>query len=228
LAFEDHFTRVPNSWARDKRLSRKARGLLLELMSHRVGWDVTLESLVESGTEGRDAVRSAVRELVGLGYLVRARERREDGTLSGVHYDLHDPWSGEPTSGNPTLDDQPTKKTITSEDQLSEDQYPKPTSAGSGRAMSSAQRDFLVDLVLLQGTDADDNAEEYVRGLAATYEEADELIKEYWQSIEHVGRDAAAYLAKSDPALYARLSPRGRAFVDREYFTLSTRGRGAA
>lgn len=120
LAFEEQYTQVPNQWVRDKRLTRKARGLLVELMSHRVGWDITIEHLVANGEEGRDAVRSAIQELESFGYLRRQRERREDGTLGSSDYEIVDPWAGEPTSDDPTLDDRPTKKTIPQEDHLPE------------------------------------------------------------------------------------------------------------
>lgn len=143
---------------------------------------------------------------------VRPRDLSSD-TYSG----LTDPGSGltDPGVGS----HRPTKKTERRR-QTEEDRYLKPTSGGSGRPMSDGQRTFLVDLVLLQGADADANAEEYVRGLVCSYDDADELIKEYWQAIEHIGREDVAYNAHQDPVLYARLSPRGRAFVDQNDVTL--------
>lgn len=116
LAFEDHYTQVPNQWVRDTRLTRKARGLLVELMSHRAGWDITIESLIRDGVEGRDAIRATLQELERFGYLERERERNADGTLAGVDYVIVDPWADEPTSDNPTLDDPPLKKTIPTEE----------------------------------------------------------------------------------------------------------------
>lgn len=112
LSFDDHYAQIPNIWMRDKRLSLKARGLLAELLTHRVGWEITIESLVDSGPEGRDAIRSTIKELEQNGYLRRTRRRREDGTLSGSDYELTEPASGEPTSENPTQADPPLKKTI--------------------------------------------------------------------------------------------------------------------
>lgn len=125
LAFEDHYTQLPNAWVRDKRLSRKARGLLSELMSHRAGWDITIGSLVEGGPEGRDAVRTGLQELERCGYLERRRERLGDGTLAGTDYEIADPWaekpeSDGPTPDNPALVNQGTKKTIPTEDHSQE------------------------------------------------------------------------------------------------------------
>lgn len=120
LAFEDKFVQVPNEWIRDSRISRKARGLLVEIMSHSPGWIVTLESLVGAGVEGREALRTAIKELEKFGYLERERERNSDGTLAGVDYVIRDPWSIEPTSDNPTLVDPPHKKTISQEHETQE------------------------------------------------------------------------------------------------------------
>lgn len=80
------FTKLPNDWTRDDSLSFRARGILAMLMSHTDGWETSIESLVESTVkrdpghkgsphEGRDAVRSAVAELEGAGYLVRTKTR---------------------------------------------------------------------------------------------------------------------------------------------------------
>jgi hypothetical protein len=130
LRFERDFVQIPNRWMRDTRLSRKARGLLAELMTHSVGWSVTLESLVDGGPEGRDAVRTAVIELEEAGYLVRTRQRAEDGRLLGINYDLQDPEdpdqpvSDNPTVGQQTLVEVPLKKTKPLEDHPEENQEP--------------------------------------------------------------------------------------------------------
>lgn len=132
VAFEEQYTQVPNQWVRDTRLSRKARGLLVELMSHRVGWDITIESLVKGGPEGRDGIRATLQELEAAGYLRRERERREDGTLAGTDYEIVDPWaeptSENPTQAEPTLADPPAKKNISPEDHQ-EDTPPTPSPA---------------------------------------------------------------------------------------------------
>lgn len=136
LAFEGRFTQVPNEWARDERLSRKARGLLLEIMSHRVGWHVTVASLQTTGPEGRDAIKSALVELKDLGYLVVSQGRGERGRFGEVEYELHDPATGDGFSAHGGLSadgssasgstasgkSAPYKNTSPSEDHLKEDQ----------------------------------------------------------------------------------------------------------
>lgn len=217
LSFDDKYAQIPNAWMRDKRLSRKARGLLAELLTHSVGWEITIESLVNSGPEGRDAIRSTIRELEQNGYLRRTRRRREDGTLSGSDYELTEPAAGEPTSANPTQADRPLKKTISQKTISQEHQrHLKPTRTASGRAMSSRQLTMLKDLVLLLRLDEGFDPEEHVRALVSTYDQADELIKEYWQQIEHEGREDISHGARNDPEMYAHLSPEARRFVDQE------------
>lgn len=91
LPFEGKFTQVPNEWVRDERLSRRARGLLVELLSHRAGWRVTVAALQKAGTEGRDAVRKTIDELQEFGYLTRTQGHRETGKFSEVEYVLTSP-----------------------------------------------------------------------------------------------------------------------------------------
>lgn len=91
MPFERNFTSIPNAWARDEKLSRKARGLLVELLSHDVNWSVTLEALAKVGPEGIAAIRTARDELVEQGYLICRPNRRglpDDWELcdpSGLH-----------------------------------------------------------------------------------------------------------------------------------------------
>lgn len=120
-AFEDHYVQIPNAWLRDKRLSLKARGILAQLMTHREGWSITLNSLSRDNEVGIDAIRSGVNELIQVGYLIRGeRERDDKGYLGDYEYSLWTqqtiPGSGEPTSGEPTSGNPTTKKTISQED----------------------------------------------------------------------------------------------------------------
>jgi hypothetical protein len=70
--------------ATDARLSFRARGLHAFLMTQPEDYDVTLERLDrESPTEGKDALRQALQELLQAGYLHRTRGRSTGGTLRG-------------------------------------------------------------------------------------------------------------------------------------------------
>ncbi len=67
-----HFTQIYNGALRDKRLSRRARGMLAELLTHSDGFGITVANLV-TVHEGRDAVTGALKELERYGYLHRRR-----------------------------------------------------------------------------------------------------------------------------------------------------------
>ena len=107
---EHDFVIVPNSIARDKRLKRFARSLLIEIMSHADGFVITEAYLVRSGKEGRDAVRKGLSDLEDLGYLKR-ETIRTDGKFNGVRYVTNlqpapspeNPSTGKPAPENPTL-----------------------------------------------------------------------------------------------------------------------------
>lgn len=87
----DNFTIVPNDWARDERLTRRARGLLVELLSHREGWEASILGLSRQGREGRDSVRAAVHELERYGYLERQQSFDAGGKFTRGTYILRDP-----------------------------------------------------------------------------------------------------------------------------------------
>lgn len=133
----DRYTQISNSLARDKRLDFKSAGVYLEIASHREGWEITAESLIRDGRgNGREAVMAALQELELYGYLQRFRERRPDGTLGRMVYEISDdpipvdefehdapkqpselqtrrsePKSGEPTQVQPTRVHPDPKKT---------------------------------------------------------------------------------------------------------------------
>lgn len=98
----DHFTTIPNAWLRDPNMTRRARGLLVELLSHREGWSVTVESLARAGREGKAAISRDLRELEELGYLRREQSRTDSG-FGSMDYILTDPADAEKSQvGNGT------------------------------------------------------------------------------------------------------------------------------
>ncbi|MET7520442.1 hypothetical protein ABZS88_45375 [Streptomyces sp. NPDC005480] len=89
-----HYTTVFNQAVRDRRLYRRARGLLVELLSHRDGYGVSIGMLLKAGPEGKDAVTVALRELERHGYLHREHERDARGRLGEARYYLTDMPNG--------------------------------------------------------------------------------------------------------------------------------------
>jgi biotin operon repressor len=116
---EAHFSIVDNRVIRDGRLSYKARGILLEILSHADHWRISADDLAAKSPDGRTAVLSGLEELRQAGYIVTTRRQVEGGrwlTESFV-YDTPQtlPKSGYPTSDYPTSDnltplEEPSKK----------------------------------------------------------------------------------------------------------------------
>jgi hypothetical protein len=73
------FTVVRNTAARDQALSFRARGLLVWMLSHETGWLITAAAMIAAGPDGRDSIRSALRELEQANYIRRTRYRRAQG-----------------------------------------------------------------------------------------------------------------------------------------------------
>jgi hypothetical protein len=71
----DHFTIVANSVARDRKLSYAAKGLFLNMASHREGFTITEEFLARQSTDGVKSVRRLLIELRAAGYIYRSPER---------------------------------------------------------------------------------------------------------------------------------------------------------
>lgn len=88
------FTQVRNEWARDGRVSYKARGLLVYLHSHQDGYELSLAQIVRDTTDGKDSVRTGLVELESAGYLTRLRER-DGGRWGEVDYVLADPFDAD-------------------------------------------------------------------------------------------------------------------------------------
>jgi hypothetical protein len=117
----DQFTQVANAMFRTTELSYKAKGLFGLLSTHREGWRMTVADIARRGRDGESAVKSGLKELEKHGFLVRERERGEDGTLGAAAYFITDlpalqnsrsqPESGFPPVDDPTLADRPTKNT---------------------------------------------------------------------------------------------------------------------
>lgn len=109
---ESNFSVISNSVIRDTRLSYRARGVLLDILSRPDNWRVSADSLARTGSEGRHAILSALKELREIGYMRTERLRKENGRFETVSivYDtpnyefteVQKPDSGYPESENRT------------------------------------------------------------------------------------------------------------------------------
>lgn len=89
---KDHirnYTVVDNEIIRETRLSLKAKGMMLILLSLPDNWRFSEDWLVTQASDGKTAVRAALHELEALGYLKRHREHR-DGKLRESIYEIYE------------------------------------------------------------------------------------------------------------------------------------------
>ena len=112
VAKNTNYTVMSNHHLRNRELSLKAKGLLSQMLSLPEKWDYTLQGLAYINREQIDAIRQAVHELEGAGYIVRTRERDSRGRLRGAEYTIYEepqlssdlPMLEKPLSENPMLE----------------------------------------------------------------------------------------------------------------------------
>ncbi len=85
----NNYSCFSNGIFNDDRLSRKARFLLLELLSKPSNWNVNFKHLINSGKEGERAVRAGINELIAVGYIHREIPR-DNGRLGKTEYHIFD------------------------------------------------------------------------------------------------------------------------------------------
>lgn len=98
------FTTIRNEVLRDKRLSFRALGILVEILSRPDNWRTRSETLAAGRREGRDAVRTALSELKAAGYLEQHKVRDESGRITTVSIVYDEPREGIPLADAPETD----------------------------------------------------------------------------------------------------------------------------
>lgn len=115
------FTVLPNRTLRDSRLSLKTRAILAIMFSLPEDWDYTAAGLSAVCGAGRDAVRSALRELEKFGYLTRVQQHNASGRFSRNEYIVTDepaseadaPLTGFPATDGPSAGEPPPDEPMT-------------------------------------------------------------------------------------------------------------------
>lgn len=104
----NNFSIVSNKIIRDTRLSLKARGLLILMLSLPDNWEFSIAGLSTTSGEGKDSIRNGVKELENAGYLTRRRKHLPNGKLAEMEYTIYE----EPieTTQEEAVQDSPTQE----------------------------------------------------------------------------------------------------------------------
>lgn len=131
----EHFTVVRNTLVDDERLSYRAFGLLVYLLSKPDNWRIEASALARpAGREGRDAVRSALSELEATGHLRREKHQDKHGrwVTDSYIYEIPDVSAGHTGDGIPVVGNPDAGKPGANE--KTESKYPpNPPQAGGRR-----------------------------------------------------------------------------------------------
>lgn len=198
------FVTIGNREARDGRLSFRARGLHHYLLSLPPGWRVTTAQLAKENPEGREAIRTALNELISLGYVTRSKRQDERGrwsTTMTIHDGPQDvgeetglaaatedgfPGAGEPGVGE--LGAKPNTVTEELKDQKMvqgrASRRARASGAGATRTVDQVIREVRTAIVVAYGERQDDEVDDAtVLGLYAAY-------------VNRPCRDLVAYMRK--------------------------------
>ena len=103
-----NYTTIDNTVSKDIKLSLKAKGLLLVIMSLPNDWDFSINGISKICKEGRDSIYSAINELIKNRYCSRIQIKNDKGKIIGSDYTFYElphtdyPHTAFPYMGNPT------------------------------------------------------------------------------------------------------------------------------
>ncbi|KRO14221.1 hypothetical protein IV64_GL001705 [Lactiplantibacillus xiangfangensis] len=103
---QNNYTVIDNAIIRDKSLSWKAKGVFAYLWSMPDDWEFYETEVMTHAKDGRDSLRSAIKELQDHHYMQRTRSRNEKGQVKTSDWELSDkPMLEKPTQDKPMQDD---------------------------------------------------------------------------------------------------------------------------
>jgi hypothetical protein len=109
---QSNFTILSNDILRDNRLSFRARGILISVLSRPDNWRTSAESLANESIEGRGAILTALKELETFGYLERTKHQNAQGHWVSDSLIYDKPKYGKPTSAEPTSENSTVLKEL--------------------------------------------------------------------------------------------------------------------
>lgn len=126
---QDRFTAVSNEVLMDRELSLKAKAFLILIMSLHDDWDFTIRGITKVVKEGRDAVYSAIQELISAGYCRRYQSPGQGGKFGEFVYEFYEekqgvqphtafPYTEQPHTDSPYTENPPQVNTKLIKEQI--------------------------------------------------------------------------------------------------------------
>lgn len=154
---QKNFSIISNIPLNDKSISFKAKGIWAYLMSKPEDWEVRISNLINTSTEGRDAIYSGIKELVNAGYMNKIQHRDESGKMTGIEYQVFEdpvnrplePVPENPDSGNRDSDNRTQLNTETkiNTDDDKQQAPPEPDQTPHVDTDTSSSSDYEKDLI---------------------------------------------------------------------------------
>ncbi len=132
LKIETKYGIAPNRLLNKGEASLKAKGLFTFLQSKPDGWSFSVERISKQNSDGKDSIRTAIKELENEGYLKRKAIKDKEGKWIGYDYILSEkPLSENPTTDKPTTENYDTlsKKDNSNKDIVKKKEIAKPSFA---------------------------------------------------------------------------------------------------
>ena len=88
-----NYTKIPNTpddYLNDPTITAKSKGILTQLLCKPDTWTLSVTYLVKTNKEGHSAIRTAVNELIGSGYIHREITRDKSGRIRGTQHIIFD------------------------------------------------------------------------------------------------------------------------------------------
>ena len=83
-----NFSQILNDTLRDKNLSFNARGLLSFMLTYPNDWDFSIKFLIDETAQKPATIKSAMKELEQLGYVVKEKVKNGTGRFIGWAYTI--------------------------------------------------------------------------------------------------------------------------------------------
>lgn len=110
---QENYTVIDNGIFKDTRLSFKAKGILTTMLSLPPTWNYTIEGLKTLAKDGKDSIKTALKELENFGYLERKQVRNDDGSFCDLEYFVYEkPQTKYPKVENPQTDKSLSEKPL--------------------------------------------------------------------------------------------------------------------